>query len=439
LGVSSSSRTTGDEDEDEDDYENYRDEDEDGHGRGGLMEGEDRRWVRNVAILWLAELVAIMGMSLVMPFLPLYLNELGVTGDATRLWAGWVSGANFLCAALLAPVWGTLADRVGRKPMAVRALIGLAVAVALMGFAQNVYQLFALRLLQGAFGGFVAAAIALAGTMVPRERLGAALGFLQTAIVGGHLVGPLLGGELSHRFGYRNTFLITGGALVVATLLVVFFIREEHAAPEGKDRKGMAAGIRELLRLPALRWMLATVLCCQAGMMLINPQISLFVRDLIRDPEHLNRWVGLVIAAPAVSSFMMAPLWGRAGDRRGHALMLGLALLGAGLVIAPAGMAGLIWQLLAIRFCMGAFTAALNPSAHSVVAHSVDERRTASAFSLVSSAQMLGACLGPFLSGPLAAGFGIRPLFPVTGALLLAASFAAFRARAVRKAVPLET
>ena len=401
-----------------------------------MAEGADRSWIWNVAVVWLAVLIAIMGMSLVIPFLPLYLEELHVPPAEVRLWAGWVGGANFLCAAVAAPIWGTVADRFGRKPMAIRALVGLAVAVGLMGFVQNVQQLFALRLLQGAFGGFVAAAIALVGVSVPRERLGSALGFLQSAVVGGNLVGPLLGGELSHYFGYRNTFRITGGALLLAMVLIMVLVRERHTAPEADARKGVAANIRDLLSLPAMRWTLFVVLFSQSGMMLINPQITLFVRDLVGDSENVNRLAGLVTAAPALSSFLMAPLWGRAGDRKGHAGMLALALGCAALVAPWAGAVTLFWHLFLVRLCMGAFTSALNPSTHAIVAHSVEERRTAGAFSLLSSAQMLGACIGPFLSGPLAATYGARPLFPVTGALLLAAAACAWRARSFRNASP---
>lgn len=392
-----------------------------------MQEEGDRNWIRTVAVVWVAELIALMGMSLVIPFLPLYLRELGVAENEVNLWAGWVGGANFLCAALFAPLWGTVADRFGRKPMAIRALVGLAVAVGLMGFAQNVYQLFGLRLLQGAFGGFVAAAIALVGTSVPRERLGSALGFLQTAVVAGNLIGPLMGGELSHRFGYRNTFRITGGALVFAALLIIFLVRERHRPPADDRKRGVAANVRELLRIPELRWTLVAVLFSQAGIMLINPQVSLFVEELVSQGDDLNRIVGLAIAAPALSSFLTAPWWGRWGDRRGHAFVLGTALLAGGFLAPWAALANSAWQLIAIRLGMGTFTSAMNPSTHSVVAHSVEEDRTAGAFSLLSSAQMLGACLGPFASGPLAATLGIRPLFPVTGILLFLAGAAAFR------------
>jgi MFS transporter, DHA1 family, multidrug resistance protein len=388
----------------------------------------DRGWKWNVAVLWLAVLIAIMGMSLVIPFLPLYLRELHVPEGETRLWAGWVGGANFLCAALFAPLWGSMADRYGRKPMALRALVGLAVAVGLMGYVQNVYQLFGLRLLQGAFGGFVAAAIALVGISVPRENLGGALGFLQSAVVGGNLVGPLFGGELSHHFGYRSTFRITGGALIVAALLVLFLVRERHAPRTEEKPRGVVGDVRDLLTVPRLRWMLLVVFFSQCGMMLINPQISLFVRDLISDQSQLERTVGVVMAAPALSSFLMAPLWGRLGDRKGHAVVLGVALLGAACAVPWAFLSVAVWQLFIIRLAMGACTSALNPSTHSAVAHSVPEHRTAGAFSLLSSVQMLGACVGPFVSGPLATALGVRLLFPITGVLLFAAGVASFRA-----------
>ncbi|HEU4752843.1 MAG TPA: MFS transporter, partial [Armatimonadota bacterium] len=291
-----------------------------------MIPPKERSWVWNVAVVWVAVLIALMGMSLVIPFLPLYLSELHVPPGQVRLWAGWVGGVNFLCAALIAPLWGTLADRFGRKPMAVRALVGLAVSVWFMALAQNAYQLLALRMLQGAFGGFVAEAIALVGTSVPRERVGSSLGILQTAVVGGNLIGPVLGGELSHHFGYRATFRITGIALLCAMLLILTLVRERRAPREERPH-GVAKNVRELLRVPVLRWMILVVVCSHSGLMLLNPQISLFVKDLLRQGGQVDRIAGWVTAAPAFAGFIMAPLWGRLGDLKGHAGVLGRALI----------------------------------------------------------------------------------------------------------------
>jgi DHA1 family multidrug resistance protein-like MFS transporter len=171
-------------------------------------------------------------------------------------------------------------------------------------------------------------------------------------------------------------------------------------------------------------------------MMLLNPQISLFVKELVANPEDVNRLAGVVTAAPGVASFLMAPLWGRLGDRSGHAGILGWALIGAAIAVPWAGLAGAWQQLLLVRIAMGAFTSAINPSTHSVAAHAVDERRTAGAFSLLSSAQMFGACAGPFISGPLATVLGIRILFPITAVLFFIAAGAARRVSALRTAEP---
>lgn len=383
-----------------------------------------RDWRWNVAVLWVAVFLAMVGMSLVMPFLPLYLRDLHVPESQLRLWAGWVGGANFLCAALFAPLWGSLADRYGRKPMALRALVGLAVCVGTMGFVQNVYQLFFLRALQGMFGGFLAAAISLAAGTVPRDRIGGVLGLLQSAVVGGNLLGPLVGGELSHHFQFRATFRITGVALLLAMVLVLLFVREERQPDSHGPKRGPAPGYRELLALPAVRLTVLAVLLSHCGTMLVNPQIALLVRDLAPTGD-VERLAGLVSAAPAVGSLVMAAVWGRIGDRWGHAAVLGTAMLGAGLAAPWAAAVGAVWQLFLVRLTMGLFTSAVNPAGNSTIAHSVDERRNASAFALLASGQMLGNCVGPFLGGPLATAIGVRLLFPITGVLLVAGSIAA--------------
>lgn len=383
-----------------------------------IRRSQPRSWIWNLAAVWFALFTAMAGMSLTIPFLPLYLTELGVPADKLRLWAGWVGGVNFLFAALMAPLWGNLADRIGRKPMALRALIGLAISVVLMGYARNATDLLLLRILQGSLGGFVAEAIALVSVSVPRERLGACLGLVQASAVSGGFIGPLIGGELATRFGYRDTFLYTGGALALALLLVAVFVQERPRAENGGPKPTLAQGLRQLYDLPQMRWMMGAVLCSHAGQMLLNPQISLFVRDLTGPAAEVNRIAGFVTAAPAFSSMAMAALWGRIGDRKGHVVTLAVALAAAALV-TPWGALATAWtHLFLVRLAMGAFTSALNPSAHSAVAHRVPEERLAGAFSLLSSSHLIGACAGPLLSGYLATYAGVRPLFLVTAGLL---------------------
>ena len=116
-------------------------------------------WQRNLAAIWFAELVAIVGFSVVSPILPLYVRALGVQDEqGVRLWAGLVFSAHAVTMTIFGPIWGALSDRYGRKVMVERAMFSGAIVISLMGLAQNVQQLAALRCLQGALTGTVTAA-----------------------------------------------------------------------------------------------------------------------------------------------------------------------------------------------------------------------------------------------------------------------------------------
>ena len=284
------------------------------------------QWLTTLLVVWVAQLIAIMGMSLVIPFLPLYLvHDLGVDERAARTWSGLLAGANFVCAAVAAPFWGGQADRRGPKLMTLRALLGLALAIWLMGRARSPGELLVYRLIQGMLGGFVSAAIALVGSAVPREHVGGALGFLQTAMTVGWLVGPLAGGAVSDRLGFRMTFQCTGAMLLVAAALVGLLVREPPR-PAPSEESGYLANLKLLRHQPALRGVMATVFLSSGAVMMLNPQLPLLVTEMLPGRADVAAVVGLVTAAPALTSMVAAPLWGRAGDRYGHGRVLPMAL-----------------------------------------------------------------------------------------------------------------
>ncbi|MCK4315628.1 MAG: MFS transporter, partial [Anaerolineae bacterium] len=185
-------------------------------------------WRRNLLAIWFAELVAIIGFTVVIPLLPLYVQELGVQGEQEiRIWSGVIFSAQAVTMAIFGPIWGALSDRYGRKVMVERAMFAGAILITLMGLAQSVQQLVLLRALQGALTGTVTAANVLVATTAPRERVGYALGMLQMAIYAGASAGPLLGGLVADHFGYRVAFWITGALLFLAALGVLVFVKEE--------------------------------------------------------------------------------------------------------------------------------------------------------------------------------------------------------------------
>ena len=143
-------------------------------------------WQRNLWAIWFAELTSIVGFTVVMPILPLYIPQLGITDpQAVTFWAGAIFSAQAVTMAIMSPVWGMLADRYGRKLMVQRAMFSGAAVIGLMGFATSVQQLVLLRALQGALTGTVTAANTLVASTTPRERTGYAMGMSRATPMGG--------------------------------------------------------------------------------------------------------------------------------------------------------------------------------------------------------------------------------------------------------------
>src|SRR5471030_2273274 len=198
----------------------------------------NRYWQRNLAVCVFGSFTTIIAMTLLLPFLPLYVEQLGVTGHAAiGQWSGLAYGATFFSAALTAPLWGRLGDRYGRKLMLIRASLGMAIAMTLLGMAHSVWQLVALRLLAGLLGGYASGSMVLVAAQTPKARSGWALGVLSSGIMAGNLVGPLIGGVLPPLIGIRSTFFLAGAVIFVTFLGTMFFIREEARPAQARTRK----------------------------------------------------------------------------------------------------------------------------------------------------------------------------------------------------------
>jgi len=186
-------------------------------------------WKKNLIIVWICQFFAMVGMSAVVPFLPLFVRQLGVTElKETAMWSGFVFAGPFFISFFLAPVWGSLGDKHGRKIMTLRAVFGLAIAQIIIGFSQNVTHLFLGRLLQGALSGFLPAAMALIASNTPENKTGYALGLLQSSTAAGTVLGPLIGGVISDLFGYRFVFFSVAILLFFTGILLLVFVKEEN-------------------------------------------------------------------------------------------------------------------------------------------------------------------------------------------------------------------
>jgi MFS transporter, DHA1 family, multidrug resistance protein len=373
-------------------------------------------WQRSLAALWVGQVLTMIGFSFFFPFIPLFIQTMGVEDrvEATQ-WAGIIGAASAISMAIAQPFWGRLADSWGRKPMVVRSMVGSGVLTVLMGFASTPMELLVLRFLQGAVTGTIAASTALVSTSVPGSRIGFALGAMQGAVFVGMSVGPLIGGVMADTAGFRPAFQIAGALMLVGSIIVVTLVRENFMRPAaGTVRAGIWTESRSLMALGLFPLLLAVIFLAQFGNFTITPVLSLFVAELSGDAGAATA-AGLVLAATGTVSAVSALVLGRVSDRVGARVILPLCILGIGLLSLPQAAVQQLWQLIALRATMGVFIGGLMPSANALVAAAVPHGQRGAAFGLTSSAVAASHAGGPLFGAAVASFWGLRAVFIATG------------------------
>jgi MFS family permease len=381
-------------------------------------------WKRNVIVCVFGSFTTIVAMTLLLPFLPLYVEQLGVTDHAAIVqWSGIAYGATFFSAALTAPLWGWLADRYGRKLMLIRASLGMAVAMSLIGMAHTVWELVAFRLLAGLLGGYASGSTVLIATQAPKARSGWALGILSAGIMAGSLAGPLIGGLLPPLIGIRATFLWAGGIIFITFLGTAFLIREEHRPrTQASKARGGCSQIPDKRPIVA---MLATGLLLMIANMSIEPIITVYVAQLV-EPSRVTLVAGVVMAAAALGSILSAPRLGKFADRIGHWRVINASLAVSAVLLIPQAFVTSGWQLIVLRFLMGLALGGLLPCIASVIRHNVPEAITGSILGYSVSAQYAGQVLGPIGGGFVGGHVGMRAVFLGTAVLMAAGAIGNF-------------
>ena len=375
-------------------------------------------WGKNLLVCWFGCFATATGLSQIAPVLPLYIEHLGVQSiEEIEQWSGISFGVTFIIMAIASPIWGQAADRYGRKPMLLRASLGMAIVITCIGFAQNVYQLVGLRLIQGAVSGFVSASITLIATQAPKERAGWALGTLSTGAVGGMLLGPLIGGYLAETWGFHSVFFSTGAFLMIAFMLSLLFVQEDFKPPTNKVLSFHE--VWDLLPNPSIMiTMFVTTFILQLALLSIEPIITVYITQL-HVTNHVVLISGMVFAASGFGNMMAASKLGKISDRIGPQKVMLMALIVAGLLFIPQAFVTNPWQLMGLRFLLGIAAAGLLPSINTLIMRNTPNAITGRAFGYNQSAQFLGSFAGSILGGQTAATFGIHYVFFVTGALLL--------------------
>lgn len=375
-------------------------------------------WRRNLWVCMLGSFTTLVAMTLLLPFLPLYVAELGVSEPAAiARWSGLAYGATFFTAALTAPLWGRLADRYGRKLMLIRASLGMAVAMSLIGMASAPWQLVALRLLAGLLGGYASGSTILIASQTPKAHTGWALGMLSSGIMAGNVVGPLIGGLLPPLIGIRATFWLAGAVISLAFLATCLLLKE---APRPAVQQRSQPAVKPGLHNNILPLMLLTGMLLIFANMSVEPIITLYVAQFVHQPHHITLVAGIVMSAAALGSIISAAWLGRLADRKGHWLVLTGGLFAAAALLIPQAFITSAWQLVVLRFLMGIALGGLLPCIASLIRHHVASEQVGRALGWSTSAQYAGQVSGPLFGGLVGGWLGMRAVFLATCVIMAA-------------------
>jgi len=372
-------------------------------------------WKDNLRIAWLGSFLTGACISLVVPFMPIFVEQLGVEPSQVTFYSGLAISVSAISAACVSPLWGILADRYGRKPMMIRAGFAMTITMGGLAFVPNVYWLLALRLLNGVFTGFVPNATALIASQVPKDKSGYALGTLSSGVVAGTLTGPFVGGMIAEVFGIRNVFLMVGGFLFLAAILTIFFIKEDFQ-PVPKEKALPTKELFTSVKYPYLLFNLfATSFVIQVAAQSIGPILALYIRDLGQN-ENLLFVSGLIVSSMGLSSMMSSGVMGRLGDKVGNHRLLIVAQAYSALIYLLCANASTPLELGIYRFLFGLGTGALVPGINALLSRMTPKAGISRVFAFNQVFFYLGGVIGPLAGSVVAEQFGYHSVFYATAA-----------------------
>lgn len=375
-------------------------------------------WRRNLLVCALGSFTTIVGMTLILPILPLYVRDLGAKdAAAVTLWSGIAYAATFFTAALTAPLWGYLGDRFGRKSMLIRASLGMAIAMSLIGLAQDVTQLVLLRLLVGLLGGYASGSTILVAAQTPKDRSGWALGVLASAIMAGNVAGPLLGGTLAQTIGVQGAFLTTGGLIFLAFLGTVIFLKEDRKPrTRGGSSKRSSSWGAVPQKLPVLALLSLSTLLMFATVS-VEPIITEHVRSLTGTTDNVAIYAAIVFALTATGTILSGPGLGKLADRTGHLEVLTISLVAATVLLAAQSFAPNLVTFAILRFLTGVALGGITPTVVATIRRLVPDTSVGLVLGYNVSAQYLGQVTGPILAGWLGGTTGTSTVFLATASV----------------------
>ena len=383
-------------------------------------------WKRTLLILFVVQLFTAVGFSIIFPFLPLFVEDLGSIYDLDiELLAGLVFSGQAFTMMIASPIWGNLADRFGRKIMIQRAQFGGAILLTMMAFVQNAEQLVLLRTIQGFITGTVSANNALIASVTPRKHAGYAMGMLQVGLGSGLAFGPMIGGFLADSFGYSSAFFVTGALLLISAFMVTFWIHEEPMDRSKRQKKtvSLISQIKIIFKLSGVSPTLLLRFLSQLSRMLIIPFLPIFIAGIITNSSNENSFIGLVIGVSSGATTLSAIYLGKLGDRIGYRKVLFVSLIAAGILYFPTSYVTAGWQILVLQALIGVAMGGILPMISALLAKYTDPGEEGFVYGIDTSINAAGRAVAPMIGGLIITISNINSIFTVIGILLLFSAF----------------
>ena len=390
---------------------------------GAAQPDDPLRWRVTLWSMVAVQFIMSSAFSIVAPLMPLFLPELGVESPAAvNMWAGVLAASTSCVAIFTAPIWGGLSDRYGRKLMVLRSTLGIAIFTFLMGLAQGPWEMLGLRAGMGALAGFSSASVVMVASSVPDRHMGYSLGWMSSGQLVGSLVGPLIGGAIADLTGsFRLPFYFGGMICFAAFLVTLFFVPERFTPPDkSKAKPSLMTGFRVVMASSGLMAVIMVMVMGQFATQAVGPVVTLYVREMLGVRPDLATLGGLAFSATGLAGVLAVPFLGRRGDRIGYRTTLLICLAGAAAFTLPMALPLGYPAFVAERFGLGLFVGAVLPVSNAMIGRLTEPAQRGMAYGVISSAYFIGNTMGPLAGGAIAATIGIKWVFAVTGALILA-------------------
>jgi DHA1 family multidrug resistance protein-like MFS transporter len=360
-------------------------------------------WRRNRLAINVAAALVFSGFTFVMPFLPLYVKDLGIAGEANiATWAGLLLTVAPLLASLLAPAWGRIGDRYGMKLMIERCTLAMALHWAFFGFATSVYQLLILRLALGLSGGFATLSMPLLVSTTPKDHMSKSIGYLQTVQMISSAVGPIMGGLLADWIGIRKTCMVSA---ILATLALILIHRlyqdpeDAHARLNGVEEKSIS--FRQATAIPSFGIMLSVLFFVNFVERSYAPVIPLYILTLGTSLKNAAKTAGLVLSLGLLAEAISAMALGNRMKMKAAGKILLWRLAAGALICLPMGLVWTTAQLLVLRLALGLLAGGCMVVIYTLASLVIPKETRATSFSFLASASLLGASIGPVAAGAL--------------------------------------